>query len=234
MPSLARSVNPEILDSLPPDDPRAMHSRRDIRRINVLMLQSKIMANLLSSRCVKVPRTLFDLGAGDGTFTLEVARRLAPKWRDVKLILLDQQDVVSMETQKEFLGLGWKVEIIAADVFDFLKNRDSAVDAIITNLFLHHFPGPDLAKLLALAAQRTDFFGACEPRRAPFALAASHMVWAIGANDVTRYDAVASVRAGFHDGELSALWPKDRGWELAEWSAIPFTHCFAARHNPND
>jgi hypothetical protein len=50
----------------------------------------------------------------------------------------------------------------------------------------------------------------------------------LGANDVTRHDAVASVRAGFRERELSALWPQDRAWTLRECGVFPFTHAFRA------
>jgi hypothetical protein len=37
------------------------------------------------------------------------------------------------------------------------------------------------------------------------------------------------VRAGFNDGEMSSSWPEPGGWELHEWPAMLFTHCFVAR-----
>ncbi len=40
----SRTVVPELLDELPPDDPRAMHSRGDLRRVNRLMGNADIMA----------------------------------------------------------------------------------------------------------------------------------------------------------------------------------------------
>jgi hypothetical protein len=75
---------------------------------------------------------------------------------------------------------------------------------------------------------------ACEPRRNLFALAASHLVFALGANHVTRHDAVASVRAGFAGRELSALWPpagRNSSWDLTERHALPFGHLFVARRH---
>jgi SAM-dependent methyltransferase len=228
--SVARAVHPEWLDSLPPDDPGAVRSRRDLQRINSSMLQTRIMAGTLARYCRHAPRTMLDLGAGDGVFTLKVARRLASRWQGVSVILLDRQKIVSDETQRGFRGIGWGVETVAADVFDFLqRDNPTAVDVIATNLFLHHFSQAELARLLALAAQRTDVLAACEPRRARLALAASHLVWAIGCNGISRHDAAVSVRAGFNDGEMSSSWPEPGGWELHEWPAMLFTHCFVAR-----
>ena len=159
-----------------------------------------------------------------------VARRLASRWQGLTVILLDRHKIVSADTQRDFDAIGWRVETVAADVFEFLQqDNPTDVDVITTNLFLHHFPQAELARLLALAAQWTDVLAACEPSRAPLALAASQMVWAIGCNDVSRHDAVVSVRAGFNGDEISALWPKRKEWELHEWPAMLFTHCFVAR-----
>jgi hypothetical protein len=55
------------------------------------------------------------------------------------------------------------------------------------------------------------------------------MVFALGANDVTRHDAVASVRAGFRGREISGLWPQAApDWRLSEHAVFPFTHLFQA------
>ena len=97
------------------------------------------------------------------------------------------------------------------------------------NLFLHHFEGAQLARLLAAIARRSDLFFACEPRREWVALTGSHLIGAIGANAVTREDAVLSVHAGFRSKELSALWPgSPPAWQIQEYSAGLFSHCFRA------
>ena len=194
------------------------------------MHQDAIVAKALLSHCEGVnPRTLLDLGAGDGTFCLRVARRLAPYWKAVTITLLDRESIVSEETRENFRALGWNTEVLATDVLAFLdRPREWAVDCITANLFLHHFHSEQLARLLELAATNTRFFVAFEPRRAPLALLASRMLWVIGCNEVTRHDAVASVRAGFHGNELSNLWPKTGEWLLHEQQGWLFTHCFAA------
>src|SRR5580704_2947680 len=197
--SVPRRVEPELLDELPADDPRAQRSRRDLELVNAFMLQSGIMASsLLQLHDGAPPRTLIDLGGGDGTFMLSVARRLAPRWPDVTVTVLDRQDILGAKTRADFRALGWRIETAAADVFAFLERATpSSVDVITANLFLHHFQPEQLARLLALAARSTGAFVACEPRRSSLALYGSKMLWALGCNDVTRHDAVVSVRAGF-------------------------------------
>lgn len=223
-----RQVESELLDQLPAEDPRAVGSRRDLRRINTLMMQPRIVARALARHCTTVPRTILDLGSGDGTLMLKVAQRLSPLWSNVKVTLLDQQNMVSHDTRSGFAALQWRAESVVSDVFTFLEQPAEGIDVVITNLFLHHFEGSRLRRLLELAAQRAPLFVACEPRRGNIALLLSAMTWAIGANEVTRHDAVASVHAGFSGHELSALWPQRGVWHLHEWSATPLSHCFVA------
>jgi hypothetical protein len=223
---LPRTLEPELLDLLAADDPRARASRRDLVRINFVMRQQAIMATLL--RPLSAPRRLADLGSGDGRFLLGVARRMAPHWPGVTALIVDRQDLVSPQTRAGFAALGWQCECMTGDVFELLPQLDAQI--ITANLFLHHLDEAGLARLLILAAQKVGGFVACEPRRSPAALLASRMVFALACNAVTRHDAVASVHAGFAGRELSRLWP-GAGWQLREELALPFTHVFAARRN---
>jgi len=224
-----RAIEPEWLDRLPADDPRAVRSRSDLRVINGWMRQPGMMARALMKYWdATMPRTLIDLGAGDGTFMLRVARRLAPRRPDVTVVLLDQQSIVNAQTGAEFRKLRWQVEIVRADVLDFLGRLDTPA-VMATNLFLHHFEAEALQRLLAEIARSAALLVACEPRRARSALLASHLVRAIGCSEITRQDAVTSVRAGFTGNELSRLWPEPHRWELHEGFSFPFTHGFVAR-----
>jgi hypothetical protein len=224
-----RRVDPEWLDVLPATDPRALRSRRDLKLVNAWMLQAGIMARSLRNQFVdQPPRTIIDLGAGDGTFMLSVARRLAPRWTNIAVTLLDRQDIVSEATLAAFRGLQWKPETIAMDAIDFLERSTDAC-AVTANLFLHHFERDQLQHLLAGIARIARAFIACEPRRAPLPLLASKMLWALGCNDVSRHDAAVSVRAGFAGRELTGRWPDSAGWDLYENSAWLFTHLFVAR-----
>jgi hypothetical protein len=216
-----RVLVPELLDHLPSGDPAAMRSRQDLTRINGMMRQPAIMANALA-QC-PAPKVLADLGGGDGCFLLSVARRLAPRWPGVTALICDQQNVISPATQAGFARLGWRCDIRQGDIFATLPEAD----IITANLFLHHFGDAALTRLLAAAAARTRHFIACEPRRNAFAILGAKLVWALGANHITRHDAVASVRAGFADQELSSLW-RQTGWHLQERNAFPFSHVFTA------
>ena len=229
--SLARRVEPELLDQLPANDPRAIRSRRDLTRVNAWMRNAACMASALRRYAGgRQPQIIADLGCGDGQFMVQVARRLAPYWRNTTVILQDRQNIVSEATRESIAALHWRAETVTADVLEFLAEaRSRPIDAITANLFLHHFTGEQLAQLFAQMAQRAWLVVACEPRRAKFVVESSRMLWAVGCNDVTVHDAMASARAGFTGAELSALWPEESQWEVYERPAPVFSHCFVAR-----
>lgn len=225
-----RVVEPELLDSLPADDPRAMASRRDLVRVNAVMFQSAIMARQLRTNLERRPLRLLEIGVGDGRFSLSVARRLARRWADVDLVMLDRADLVAPKVKTAFAALGWRVQSVVADVFDWIDRPGIGhFDAVSANLFLHHFDDPRLRELLANVAELTPCFVATEPRRSDFALWCTGWLRAIGANDVTLHDAAASVRAGFAGKELSDLWPAGTAAGLQERQMGPFSHVFVAR-----
>jgi hypothetical protein len=241
--TLQRTVVPEALDQLHAADPAAQRSRRDLVRVHGAMGTRAIVARgwqgLVSPRRGAAPLKILELGAGDGTLLLGVARALAPHWPQVQLTLLDRQDVVSPATLARYAELGWKADARVADVRDWAARSAARAraptaavrwDLISTSLFLHHFQGPELAALLAAVAAGARRFFACEPRRGWVALAGSHLVGALGAGAVTRQDAVLSVRAGWRARELSMLWPGTGGaWQCREHAAGLFSHCFSAR-----
>jgi SAM-dependent methyltransferase len=225
----ARCLEAETLDHLREDDPRAIRSRRDLQRINRIMGNTMIVDALLDRSIPHPPLRIAELGAGDGSLILWIARRRASGWPGVTLTLVDQQDLLSAPTRAAFADLGWTVHAATMDVFAWLESKDHPrYDAIFANLFMHHFEADALSRLFRAIAPITKCFVACEPRRARIPLFASHLVGAVGANAVTRRDAVLSVRAGFRDRELSAIWPNDGEWHTSERGARLFSHTFAA------
>jgi hypothetical protein len=100
---------------------------------------------------------------------------------------------------------------------------------VLANLFLHHFQEPELTAILAALSRHTHALCACEPRRSHLALAGSRMVGLLGANAVTREDAVLSVKAGFAGKDLSQrMHPAFHGWQIDEYAAGLFSHCLVA------
>ena len=225
-----RNVEPELADHIPGDDPRARRFRRDLSRLNAFTMTDRIMARTLLKHWGSVaPREIVDLGAGDGTFMLRVAQRLAPRWRDVTVKLVDQQDIVGAHVRNGFGALHWNIQTVAADVFELLQKTQSNVDIVTANGFLHHFTAERLTRLFGLAADRAKLIVAGEPRRTHFAREVSRFVWLLGCGEVIRHDVLASIRAGFVRKEISASWPTRNGWVIEERDAGPFWHTFAAR-----
>ncbi len=232
---LPRRVRPELLDELPAHDPRAVRSRRDLRLINRIMAARSLLVRALDQVLAAPPRRLVELGTGDGSLLLALARKRARRWPNVQAALLDMQPVVAAHTLAAFAALGWRAEIVDADVLDWTaKAHEGEPDAVvIANLFVHHFEGERLERLLAGIAARSRAFVCCEPRRGWLPLAGSHLLGVIGCNEITRHDAVLSVHAGFRGQELSAAWRRALGaraaqWRLHESAAGAFSHVFAA------
>ena len=227
---LARRVAPELLDDLAAEDPRAQRSRGDLQRIHRAMATLPIVERALDrGMSGLVPRTLLELGAGDGSLMLRLAQKRAARWPNVHVTLLDRLNLVAPQTLDGIREAGWTPTVVATDVFDWLvQSDDSRWDVVLANLFVHHFASGDLQRLLAGIAARTCVFLCCEPRRSALALAGSRMVGLLGAGPVTRQDAISSVHAGFRARELSSLWPNGQSWALSEFAAGLFSHCFLA------
>ncbi len=243
--NLPRVVLPEALDGLAAEDPTAQRSRRDLQRVHRAMgtratlLRALRTLPLLRGRSASsAPLRVLELGAGDGSLMLGVAHALRGEWPAVTLTLLDRLPLLTAATAAEYALAGWTAIAKVEDALDWAARTTAAGstpqaaprwDLIVANLFLHHFKGAELATLLAAAASSSDHFVACEPRRAWLAWAGSHLVGALGANAVTREDAVLSVHAGFRDHELGARWPTSpSGWTFSETAAGLFSHCFVA------
>lgn len=221
---MERVIEPEWLDALPADDPRAQRSRGDLRRINWFMNSAGMVARAL--REFPAPKRVLDVGAGDGAFALRLATTL--QWRNTEFILVDRNGDIAPPVRDSFRAMNCSVEFRRCDALSGLAQIGD-VDVAFVNLFLHHFEDPQLKQLLTDIASRCRIFVACEPRRTAFALFASRCVGLLGCNDVTRHDAVASVRAGFKGYELSQFWPAPAPWSLSEGAAGLFSHLFVAR-----
>ena len=228
--SLPRRVEPELLDDLAADDPRAQRCRDDLRRIHRAMAALSVLRRALDrATSDSRPHAILELGAGDGSLMLRLAQRRAARWPGVNVTLLDRLELIAPRTLDALRNLGWKPSVVAMDVFDWLARPDATRrDIVFANLFIHHFSAEPLARLLAGIEQRCRVFFCCEPRRAALPLAGSHLIGLLGAGPVTRKDAVSSVHAGFRGQELSELWPNKSAWVLHEFSAGLFSHGFLA------
>ncbi|MDB6138143.1 MAG: class SAM-dependent methyltransferase [Verrucomicrobiaceae bacterium] len=231
---MERIVEPELLDMLPWDHPQARQSRADLRLVNTLMNNSKFLAQQLLDhlplmRATKPRLRLVEIGAGDGTVLLAVAKRLKKHGISAHVTLIDNQPVFADATREAFADIGWTVDPVIADVLTDLEAVVPEADAVIANMFVHQFNDADLRRILAQVSERTNLLVMCEPRRSRPVLMAGSLLWLLGCCEVTRHDGDASIRAGFRDHELSRLWPQPGDWELMERPANLFNHGFVAR-----
>jgi hypothetical protein len=231
MKAAPRLVSDELLDHLAPDDPRACRSRRDLQRIHVAMRSVSVLRKGIARLGpAAAPRRIIELGAGDGTLLLRLVRAIHPQWIGAEITLLDRHDLVAAETRAAYRRFGCSVRTLQTDALEWAQAPGAEQYQLgIATLFLHHLDGNQLQLLLAALARKTDAFIACEPRRDVFARLGSRLVGLLGANTVTRRDAVKSVAAGFTGRELSTGWPDVcAAWQFDEGFAWPFTHYFAA------
>ena len=228
---MERSLQAELLDELPADDPRAVGSRRDLRRINALMGNARLMARAVrGAASYAAPRRIVDLGAGDGALLLRWVRRMHSLAPGTEVLLVDCQDAADASVVTALAALGLSPRKVQADALEWLRIQPAETGTwVLANLFLHHFTAESLRALFNALAEKAELFCACEPRRNWWSLAASKMLAVIGANAVTRHDAAISVRAGFQGRELSSLWPANPRWRLRERRAGLFSHLFLAQ-----
>ncbi len=205
---MKRDVQPEILDQLAQDDPRALRSRRDLRWINSFLGGERWIIRLArqeldSGDCV------IELGAGEGTLT----RKLLQLGCQVRA--LDLQPCPDQLVDES--GLLW----IQGDLLQTLPRavRDARASGqritIAANLILHHF-SPHLLEQIGDAVSQADALLFAEPHRTEWALICGRMIWPF-IGDVTRHDMPVSTRAGFAKGELAgSLDLNEIDWAICE------------------
>jgi protein-L-isoaspartate O-methyltransferase len=130
-----RHLEPELLDGLPADDPRAIASRRDLVRINALMFHARIMASLLQTNVQTPPLRILEIGAGDGKFMLTVARMMARHWPSVEIVMVDRIELIGKDLCNSFAEFGWQARPVTADIFDLANEAlHRPFDLVCANL----------------------------------------------------------------------------------------------------
>ncbi len=195
---MQRTLQPELLDSLPPGHPAAQHSRRDLRLTNRVLGSHRWFARTLSPLLPAGARAL-ELGAGTGELLAHLgAHGVAADGLDLwpRPATLPSSQV-------------WH----RADLREFDRFADYSV--IFGNLIFHQFTAADLAALGSALHPAARVIVACEParRRVSQTLFAT-LGPLLRANYVTLHDARVSIAAGFRGDEL----PHALGLAAREWS----------------
>jgi SAM-dependent methyltransferase len=201
--ALARDVQPEILDHLPPDAPEARRSRLDLRRIHALMGNERWALRTALVE-VKDGGTIVELGSGDGHLCQALGERG---------FAATGCDLVARPG-----GLPEAVAWKSGDIRESLPGLSG--DAAVAVLFLHHFEDAVLRTLGNCL--RTGFrkLIICEPHRHRMALAQGALLLPF-VNRVTRHDMMVSIRAGFRPGDLpERLGLTADTWEWKETTTL--------------
>jgi 2-polyprenyl-3-methyl-5-hydroxy-6-metoxy-1,4-benzoquinol methylase len=207
---MPRTLQPELLDSLPPDHPDALHSRRDLRWINLIMGNHRWFDRTLP-RYLRTGERVLELGAGTG----ELGLRLAPHG-----VCVDGLDFAPRPAHW-FAAHEWHV----SDLRHFTGY--DRYPAVLANLILHHLTDRELADLGDTLARSARIIVACEPHRSRASQALFALVSPLcGANHVTRHDAHVSIAAGFCGDEL----PRALGLTSTAWDCHCTTTALGAYH----
>jgi len=189
-----------MLDSLPPDHPDAVHSRRDLRLINRIMRNHPWFERTLPA-LLREGEYVLELGAGTG----ELAKALALRGIPVDgLDLWPRPDAWPA-------GRAWhRADLRAFGGFERYR-------AVIGNLIFHQFTDDELRALGAKLRRAARVIVACEPeRRRMSQIATAAVAPLLGINHVTLRDAHVSVEAGFRTDELPRLLGlADGAWQYS-------------------
>ncbi len=189
-----RVIVPEILDTLDASHPEARRSRRDLRRIDAFLGNTRWIVREVGAL---TGLSVAELGAGDG----RLCRQLAAAGARVTGL-----DLVPAPDEADF-------EWCRGNFFQTLSGR--SFDVIVGSLVLHHFDATDLARLGTLLS-RARYLVFAEPLRHLFPLVGSFFA-APFVGRVTRHDMPVSIRAGFAPGELARLLGLEPGrWTIEE------------------
>ena len=194
-----RSLEPELLDFLSPDDPRAVRSRRDLRIINRFMGTHRWIERTLAA-VLRPGERVLEIGAGTGELCLRLAGR----------------GIVADGLDRCPRPAGWPSHLAwhQADLRSF--DGYGAYQAVVANLILHHLTGGELAALGRAMGSGPRVVCACEPARWRISQGFFAILGPIfGADPVTRHDARVSIAAGFVGEEL----PRALGLAGGPWQA---------------
>lgn len=188
----ARVVRPEILDTLPPDDPAAVANRKDLRFLNGFMGNWGWIGRRLREGEGE-PSGILEAGAGEGDLGAFLLR---------KGFVRESSHYTGLDLWARPTGWpdawGWS----QTDLLEFRPPPGMGV--FISNLLLHQFEDEDLQGLGRRLA-RIPRWIICEPLRVRRSIWGLFLLRPFGLHPVSWHDGRVSVRAGFRGNELVRL-----------------------------
>lgn len=186
---MQRVLQPELLDSLPPDHPDALHNRRDLRIINRVLGNYRWFARTLPQLADR-SEPLLEIGAGTGELSAHLAKTG---------VVADGLDLWPAPAGWPEARAWHRADLLT---FDGYGNYPT----VIGNLIFHQFTPEQLATLGARLKASSRLILASEPsRRRSSQVSFAAIAPLLGANHVSLHDAHVSIAAGFRDDELPQM-----------------------------
>lgn len=186
-----RQVTPEILDTLAPDDPSAIASRRDLRIINQLMRNSHWIQQQIKT--LNPNQRFTEIGAGDGSLAKHLIQNCKPA--TYQAVDLAPPPKAWPTTQHVW----HQADLINSKIYQ-------NTDILIACLILHHFKAPELLKIgRKIQDSPIHTIIATEPCRRSIHKLQLFAGRLLKFNHVTLHDGSVSVDAGFTGQELLQL-----------------------------
>ena len=196
---MQRTLQPELLDSLPHDHPDALHNRRDLRITNQILGNHRWLKQTVPA-LLRAEEIALEVGAGTGELGIQLARQGVP--------------IAGLDLWPRPKGWPANRHWHRTDLRNFADYANYAV--IFGNLIFHQFSEEDLACLGEKLRQTARVIVACEPHRRRFSQVL-YRVFAplFRANNVSLHDAHVSIAAGFRGDELPlALGLNPNTWRI--------------------
>lgn len=202
-----RVLEPELLDSLPHDDPGAIQSRADLLKVNWIMGNHAWMLRMLRHERKRGERVC-ELGAGDGALSRKI----------IQSGLCAPQDFHAVDLAPQPSDWPARASWHHGDLF---ANELPECEILIANLFLHHFSADQLVELGKHLPSCTRLIFAAEPARyRVHQITGGLIARALRMHYVTRYDMRVSIRAGFRADELPRALALPTSWSWSGWCTM--------------
>ncbi|MGF1656635.1 MAG: hypothetical protein ACFCU3_06610 [Verrucomicrobiales bacterium] len=198
----SRVVEPELLDSLAPDDPGAQQNRKELRVINAIIGSHAWMRaaiHRVGRQLSASPIRVLELGAGDDSLFRQVTRSSAFQWEWTCLDMIPTPpgiDPACRWRQGNVLTTTWP-----------------ECDLVVANMFLHHLKDAEFTELRARIPHSARAFLSCDPARFTVHRWQFALLRLGGMHPVTWHDGCLSIQAGFRRGELPKFFP---GWQAED------------------
>ena len=180
---MMRKLTPELLDHLPHDDPGAMRSRRDLRRINRFMGNEAWITSVIPKRATHIT----EIGAGDGHLVCHLVQQRP------------DAEITAYDLAPRPTHLPHSVKWIQGDLFSQAPPTEGGT--LLANLFLHHFTDTQLHELGEwIRSFHTVIINEPLRSRLPMLLG---KIAAPFVHPITHHDMRVSIEAGFAPGELA-------------------------------